>query len=345
MPTFPFFKFINGVVVYEIWPNNSDHYYDGTFDKVFQQQLSNEQINLQPGDKLIVNCCNEGPGPVELLQPLDYLTKHYDVRVLFSSAITQQTEYPYMCYIEHMVNHCGFVDHIDSLDVDWENITIEKSFISLNRRATLERCKLTKKLLDNFDHDTFLISCGSEKNPIWNNSEHPQYQQLHNAVHPHKIPILLDGEIGGMDDQHCNTTNNWFSCLLYVVTESSDQTDIGWTEIFITEKTFKSFMYRQIPIFNAVPGTVNVVRNLGFDVFDDIIDHSYDTINDSETRMQTMVVELKKITEKYNIDEMTDLRKELWPRINKNVELVHYYNKRHNTTMMEYFSKLSNEFF
>jgi hypothetical protein len=45
----------------------------------------------------------------------------------------------------------------------------------------------------------------------------------------------------------------------------------------------------QFPIWMAVPGLVAQIRNLGFDLFDDIIDHSYDNIEDFDQRSDAVV--------------------------------------------------------
>lgn len=47
---------------------------------------------------------------------------------------------------------------------------------------------------------------------------------------------------------------------------------------FITEKAAKPFLGLQFPIFYAHIGYIQYFREWGFDMFDDIIDHSYDSI-------------------------------------------------------------------
>jgi hypothetical protein len=43
----------------------------------------------------------------------------------------------------------------------------------------------------------------------------------------------------------------------------------------MTEKTSKPFVWYQVPIFLGPVGTLPLIREVGYDVFDDIIDHSY----------------------------------------------------------------------
>lgn len=44
----------------------------------------------------------------------------------------------------------------------------------------------------------------------------------------------------------------------------------------LSEKTLMAFVSLQLPIFVAHAGAVEDARNYGFDVFDDVVDHSYD---------------------------------------------------------------------
>ena len=318
------FETIENVLVYHAWLNDRNNFYNKKFSEVFEEQKTNQNITLNQGDKLIINCCNEGIGPKDLEQVMEVL-KPYDVRVFFNSYITENLPYKYEVFVDHFSSHCGFVGYNQRLNIDWENLIPTKSFISLNRRASEGRCRLAKKILDNFDHKTFLLSCGSQPDPYL------QFRnKLKDIMHPYKLPILLDGEIDGMDEQHNHNNVDWFTCFINVVTESSSQTDKeSWHEIFITEKSLKAFLYRQLPIFWAVPGTVQLLRDMGFDLYDDVIDHSYDTIQDSDIRLDTVINEIKRMTTKYNLDQMHDLRKQLWLRINKNVDLLVQMNRQH----------------
>ena len=326
------FKTINKVLIYEAWINDRNDFFNNRFANVFEQQKREESISLVTGDRIIVNCCNEGIGPSDLKEVIATL-KDYDVRVLFNSDIHGNLPYKYDTYVDYFSAHCGFVSYNQNLDVDWKNLVITKNFISLNRRASEGRCKLAKKLLDTFDHSTFLLSCGSQPDPYLNTK-----QNLHNIMHPYTLPILLDGETDNMSDQHSHNDTNWFACFINLVTETSNQTDDdSWHEVFITEKSLKAFLYRQVPIFWAVPGTVRLLRDIGFDVYDDIIDHSYDSIKDPNLRLSTVVSTLKTFLDANNLSTLTNLRSKLWPRINKNVDLLVTLSKQHPT---KFYNKL-----
>jgi hypothetical protein len=65
-----------------------------------------------------------------------------------------------------------------------------------------------------------------------------------------------------------------------IVTEHDFQTN------FASEKSIKPFLTEQIAVFVAGPGLVEKLRSFGLDVFDDIIDHSYDLEHNQELRLQ-----------------------------------------------------------
>lgn len=68
-----------------------------------------------------------------------------------------------------------------------------------------------------------------------------------------------------------------------------------------TEKSLKPFYYLQYPIFVAPKDHVSYLRETyGFDMFDDIINHSYDSESDAITRMLMIHSEIQRIFENKN---------------------------------------------
>jgi hypothetical protein len=53
----------------------------------------------------------------------------------------------------------------------------------------------------------------------------------------------------------------------------------------LTEKTLNSIYGCNFPIILSSKGTVSFLRDMGLDMFDDIIDHDYDSIEDPIDRM------------------------------------------------------------
>ena len=74
-----------------------------------------------------------------------------------------------------------------------------------------------------------------------------------------------------------------------IISETSFSTPTGLT----TEKYLNSVYGFNFPIVIGFSGLVNHLRNFGFDMFDDIIDHSYDTISNDTDRL-VKAIELNK---------------------------------------------------
>lgn len=69
-------------------------------------------------------------------------------------------------------------------------------------------------------------------------------------------------------------------------------------ELFVSEKTFKPLISGQLGIWLAAAGTVGFLRRLGFDMFDDLIDHSYDLEPDWHRRIDMIHVALDKVIDR-----------------------------------------------
>lgn len=68
-------------------------------------------------------------------------------------------------------------------------------------------------------------------------------------------------------------------------------------DIHITEKTFKSFYYFQLPIFVASYNHIKKVKQeYGFHTFDDLINHSYDDEPNNIKRMEMIISEIKRLS-------------------------------------------------
>ena len=121
------------------------------------------------------------------------------------------------------------------------------------------------------------------------------------------LPLTYDGLVERYPSSVTYLTFG-MECLINVVLETSfDRTlsekypsiylsdNNGHGRPFITEKTLKAFNAGQIPLFVTVSGYVNILKIMGFDVFDDIIDHSYDNEINPEKRIVMVADELLRL--------------------------------------------------
>lgn len=135
------------------------------------------------------------------------------------------------------------------------------------------------------------------------------------------LPITLDhGPVLTFDPIEAQI--NWFydRSLFNIVTETTfyESVVLGCPDLFLSEKIFKPMLYLQIPIVLGGPGLVQELRNLGFDVFDDIVDHSYDMEYNHNKRMAMVFEQLEKINAKYSIEDLNKLSLKIMDRLKTN---------------------------
>lgn len=111
----------------------------------------------------------------------------------------------------------------------------------------------------------------------------------------------------------------------------------------ITEKTANCFLGYNFPIILNSKGSVNFLRNMGFDMFDDIVNHNYDNIDDPFDRLYHAIYD--------NKDLLLDSKKikKLWceniKRFEKNVNFLqnNMYDFYSNRFKKELITSLTNE--
>lgn len=211
----------------------------------------------------------------------------------------------------HMINHCGYLDHVRSLNITWDTLSRRSLLVCLLRRPSATRHQICKHILTYYQKFNPVISYGSMLN----------YQYFDTDLNC-TVPILFDGPNSQGDSYHLLDDARVFESLINVVAETSDQTnhngDFGYDTLFVTEKTFKAFAWYQIPVWIAVPGLVDCVRRMGFDVFDDFVDHSYDTIQDHQQRLTAALAALDNLISCVNRYNIAELHKNLLNRFKQN---------------------------
>ena len=156
-----------------------------------------------------------------------------------------------------------------------------------------------------------------------------------------KFPMFIDGLILGQDqeqykgispDIHGAFVNliqetPFDKSLEYKILEIYNAPDIYgkkqeyWSINSFTEKSMKPFVWGQVPIFNTVYDNLKYIRKLGFDLFDDIIDHSYDLIEDPIERIKAVVDQLEMICS-WSIDDCANYKKQNMVRFIRNREIA-----------------------
>ena len=109
------------------------------------------------------------------------------------------------------------------------------------------------------------------------------WESIRNTV-PHR-----NSTISQMADSKCNLPAISDS-YVHLVTETT-----VIPKIFVTEKTWKPIACGQLFLIFGNPGTISYLRKQGVDVFDDIIDHSYDHAVDWQLRLHQIHQQLERL--------------------------------------------------
>jgi hypothetical protein len=100
------------------------------------------------------------------------------------------------------------------------------------------------------------------------------------------LPSRVGNDLLAFDSAYTDTYINF-------VTE----TGVHANELFISEKAFKPLLSGQFGIWLGCPGLVAYLRSIGFDMFDDYIDHSYDDEHDWHRRIDMIHHQIKQLLE------------------------------------------------
>lgn len=188
-------------------------------------------------------------------------------------------------------------------------------WLSLNRRPGMNTRQYLKTQWLEPNDQYFLYTFGEEK---FAGDDYNFYNKTYDKGHGNKTPnppnicnMLNFMSLENLYNQTCGS----------VVTES-----LGGTSI--TEKTIHAFLALHPIIMIGHPGTVQYLRTQGFDMFDDLIDHSYDTIIEYKERTDSAM------EKNWKIIEQGINRKDIQDRLLKNRKNVwNYYDNSLNNML------------
>lgn len=147
-------------------------------------------------------------------------------------------------------------------------------------------------------------------------------------------PIILDMPDVNWQDQrktdHPFIKNAAFNIITETAYEPKKSQDIieNHYRPSLTEKTFKPIYLCQFPIWVSAQGTVDYYRDLGFDAFDDIIDHSYDGEPDPMDRIDFIIKEIDRLVQ-ISLEEWRKTRILCQDRFQKNLDRLIYFGQGH----------------
>jgi hypothetical protein len=124
------------------------------------------------------------------------------------------------------------------------------------------------------------------------------------------LPIIANGEEGERPDL---LLREYYSNILNLVTDNAtgfdDSDNFKYGTITLTEKAWKPFKTHQLPLYIGLPGYVDIIRSLGFDVYDDFINHNYDREQNHIERIKIVVEELNRLNQLNMLEFYNENRK------------------------------------
>jgi hypothetical protein len=124
-----------------------------------------------------------------------------------------------------------------------------------------------------------------------------KFQQNTNLISD-SFDIYPQGRSG--NDNAFNFNNKLSNYYKNTFVEIVAETTFKEPTLLLTEKTQNAFMGCNFPIFISTYGTVAFLREMGLDMYDDIIDHSYDTITDPVERVYAAIYNNKELLSNNN---------------------------------------------
>ena len=197
-------------------------------------------------------------------------------------------------------------------------------FVSLARLAKHHRIITTIEILDRGLEPYGNLSLGSGY--YQSHDENNMLKYLTPQRYVGKFPMYLDGIIAFDKDmqQYESRDDKIITSFVNFVMETGFERSVSlhtWSVPFFTEKSIKPFAWGQLPIFVSHAGFLQKIRDFGFDLFDDIIDHSYDSEPDPRIRIKLCVDQLEKIC-KWSLEDCRKFKQDNMQRFENNRKVL-----------------------
>jgi hypothetical protein len=252
---------------------------------------------------------------------------HPDVKILH---ITTGWEYPQAEYTT--ITDCAtFFWPMTKLWNNSMSTTATHHFVAMARTPRSGRTRIINSILNKNlqQYGYFSIGAGAEFD-VSSNFYSANRQKLGiDEANLKYFPSYIDGPVHQylgksyeMDDDKIK------NALVHVVLETGFEhsTDLPmdrpWSVPMLTEKTVKAFALGQIPFILGPLGQVEKTRQQGFDLFDDLVDHSYDTEADPLVRIEKLVNSLDQFINNTPQFTLQHLKESLMPRFISNSTLA-----------------------
>jgi hypothetical protein len=174
----------------------------------------------------------------------------------------------------HIVDDIIALNKLENKISTHKNNNKTYTFSCLNRRYTGERVFTVQTLRDYNLLEYGYVTLNGLILPLESNSNLTHY---------------IDSKFGGFERHnhwidgigYSSNVANYFYIQQNIKSSINISVETTMDPFFPTEKSFLGLFTKQIPIILAEPNRINELRQEGFDMYDDYINHSYDNVNSS----------------------------------------------------------------
>jgi hypothetical protein len=337
-------KYIDAIYVWSaaLEPSNKRHL-NGGFLKlrsVIQDSITQDTVILAVKDHLTTSEFNpwidKMPPTAEYLE--HFIKFYHDKKIILLTSVENLEHYinqPNVTIIPwggDITNHQ--LEYKNLEPVQYKNFNSNYTYISLNRNERNHR-KILLSMLAGLDlQDKGLISCmfkqGMDSNfdiisaTNWQFNEDQEdirkvVENGFNLFKNYKL-LLTDDRRIYTNDNNDNVSNfknklarYYQDTFVEIITETS------YTEqcYLLTEKTLNSIYGMNFPILLCGQGAVSLLRKMGMDTFDDVVDHSYDQYENPIDRMYAALSKNARLLT--DSDYIIEQWKKCKPRFEQNV--------------------------
>lgn len=181
-------------------------------------------------------------------------------------------------------------------------------FINLNNKSHRHRCAL----IDNISEQGLLEKGVVSWNRFLNVNEEYKFKHYDNSYRN------LDNFLKIQDSFHL--CQEYHESFLHVIGEATDEVP------FITEKTVIPILLKKPFVVLSLPNYSKYLQDLGFQLYDEIIDYQFDKIEDLDLRAKALVTNLHNILNQ----DLNHLYDKLYPKLlynyNRALEIIQDVN-------------------
>ena len=215
-----------------------------------------------------------------------------DLKNLVTKPIKLET---YHCW-ERRTKTLVKVENVRGID-PLRNTKHKKTYINLNHIFRAHRAYIMQRLIDTglqeYGYNSFHNAPETEELEFYS-KRYPNLQippSLYIDYRDDRAKISGDHTRADITKRMHTLKPHVQNTILYLIGETLFYNEPR----FLTEKTFKAIAYKLPFIMIGQPFNLEHLRSLGYKTFDGIIDESYDTITDHNTRLDKILSEIERI--------------------------------------------------